>query len=180
MKMAYTQEPEIVQGKKPESALQLAIKKEIKSILDHKKSANSLIEYFILEKFGLDIVVFLRWNDDIFTIRYFELKAFMGSRPGGVGFGTRSGGGPQVEMLLLEDQNFKLTQRFIRWILIDGTKPKGTTRYALFDNRQAKQSAMGSVRKGKQNNLRVNDLMKNALNWNMLSKAIEHFLIQKK
>ena len=41
----------------------------------------------------------------------------------------------------------------------------------------AKEAAMGSVRKGKQNNLRVNELMKEALTWSEMSRNLGQFLV---
>lgn len=109
-------------------------------------------------------------------IRVCELKAFVGSRQGGVGFGNRCGEGSQVELLLLEDEELKMINRFIRWILVDGTRPKDSERYVFFNNNQAKKSAMGYVKKEKQYNFRVKSLMNNAINWMKLSGEIEHFL----
>lgn len=176
--MAYAKEPEIIKGQNPEGTFQIAIKKEITKMLDQKIIDDILKEYIILEKFGLDIAVFLKWADNRSSIRFFELKAFVGSRQGGVGFGNRRGEGSQVELLLLGDRKLGLADQFIRWILADGTKSKGIERFVIFNNKQAKNSAMGSVKKGKQNNFRVNVLMRKAITWNKLLEEIEHFLIQ--
>jgi len=59
---------------------------DVKNLLDQKRIAGSLIEYFILEDFGLDIAVFMKWPNNHFTVRFFELKAFVGSSQGGVKF----------------------------------------------------------------------------------------------
>lgn len=77
---------------------------------------------------------------------------------------------------MLGDQQLNLADQVIRWILVDGIKPKGTSRFAIFDNKQAKSAAMGGVSKGKQNNLQVNKLMRSAITWDKLSEALEHFL----
>lgn len=180
--MAYTQEPDIpdiIKGCDPEVAFQRAIKKEIEKIIDQEKSDGSLIVYFILEKFGLDLAVFMKWSDKRSLIRFFELKAFVGSRQGGVGFGNQRGEGSQVDLLQLDDQQLTLADQFIRWILVDGTKPKGTDRFAIFDNKQAKNAAMSGVSRGKQNNLRINELMKHAITWNKLSEELNIFLYYK-
>ncbi len=174
--MAHTQEPDIGKGGNPEGEFQKAIKQEITKILDQKKSDGSLIEYFLLEKFGLDLAVFMMFENH-FSIRFFELKAFVGSRPGGVGFGNQGGEGSQVDLLLLGNQQLGLADQFIRWILVDGVKPKGEGRFAIFDNKQAKNASMGGVSRGKQNNLRVNELMRNPITWDKLSKELEHFLV---
>jgi len=173
--MAYTHEPDIKKGGKPEGKFQKAIEGEINKMLAQKKSDGSLIEYFILENFGLDLAVFTRFDNHI-AIRFFELKAFVGSRQRGVGFGNQRGQGSQVDLLLPENRQLSLADNFVRWILVDGTKPKGADRFAIFDNKQAKNAAMGGVSRGKQNNLRVNNLMRNAITWDKLSKKLECFL----
>ena len=38
------------------------------------------------------------------------------------------------------------------------------------------ESAMGKIRKGKQNNLRVNDIMRNAVTWDYISEEISRFI----
>lgn len=171
--MTYTQEPNIVQGSKPEDTFQKAITEEIKKILE--KKSQSLVEYFILPNFGLDVAVFMQWPD-CSTARFFELKAFVGSRQGGVGFGNQHGEGLQVDLLLLGSSQLKLADQLIRWMLVDGTRPIGSRRFVIFNNDQAKNSAMGGVSRGKQNNLRVNNLIANAITWDDLSAELESFL----
>ncbi len=123
--MSGVEEPDIEQAKQPEEIFRRAVIKIIKNILERKKEKNSLNEYFILQNFGLDIAVFMKWSDNRSTVRFFELKAFVGSRQGGVGFGDSRGRGPQVDLLLHEDQQLDLANKFIRWLLVIGTKPKG-------------------------------------------------------
>ena len=174
--MAYTHEPGIVKGRNPEGALRRAIGEEIRRILDQKKAEASLIEYFVLQNFGLDLAVFAKWADNRSSIRFLELKAFVGSRQGGVGLGNQRGEGSQIDLLLLGNQQLSMADQLIRWILVDGTAPKGGKRYALFDNKQAKNAATGGLRRGKQNNLRVRELMRNAVSWDRLSEELDHFL----
>ena len=123
--MSGVEEPDVEQAKQPEEIFRRAVIRVIKNILERKKEKNSLIEYFILQNFGLDIAVFMKWSDNRSTVRFFELKAFVGSRQGGVGFGDSRGRGPQVDLLLHEDQQLDLANKFIRWLLVIGTKPKG-------------------------------------------------------
>src|SRR3990170_2593893 len=170
--MEYVQEPDIIQGSNPEDTLQAAVAEVFKKFLADKKSNGTLAEYFILEKFGLDIAIFMRLPNGHFTARFFELKAFVGSRQGGVGFGNQRGEGTQVDLLLLENSQLSLANQFIQWILVDGTRPRGSSRFAILDNNEAKNAAMGDVRRGKQNNLRVNDLMKNGITWTQLAESI--------
>ena len=178
--MGYVEEPEITKGSNPEDTFQKAVVEELKKFLAEKKSNGTLVEYFILEKFGLDIAIFIKWPNNHFTVRFFELKAFVGSRQGGVGFGNQKGEGSQIDLLLLENSQLSLANQFIRWVLVDGTKPKGSSRFAIFDNNEAKNAAMGGVRRDKQNNLRVNDLMRNAITWTQLIKRIRTYIMLKK
>ncbi len=173
--MAYIPEPTIEQSSEPHEILQGAIIEEIKKILEQKKVNQSLSEYFILPNFGLDVAAFMQWHDHS-TVRILELKPFVGSRPGGVGFGNRQGKGSQVDLLLLGNSKLNLADQFIRWILVDGLKPMGSTRFVISNNKQAKNSSMGGVGRGKQNNLRINTLMTDAITWDGLSSELESFL----
>jgi len=173
--MTYRQEPKIVQGSRLEDSLQEAIIEEAKKILEQKKSSHSLVECAMLSRFGLDIAFFIHQHDRP-GIRFLELKAYTGSRPRGVGFGNSKGEGTEVDLLLLEDSQLNLADQFIGWILVDGTKPIGSKRFVIFNNNEAKNSAMGGVERGKQSNLRVSTLMPNAISWDDLSKELESFL----
>jgi len=175
--MVFTQEPNLSDSKlKPEMAFQHALKAEIIAILDKKKAEGKLIEYSILEGFGLDLAVFLKWFN-CYSSKFFELKAFVGHRQGGVGFGNGKGEGVQVDLLLMDTDKLLFLNQFARWILIDGTKEYGTRRYAIFDNVIAKNAAMGTMQKGKQNNFRVSQLISDAISWTELSKELEIFLL---
>ena len=148
-KVAHVPEPDILKGRNPEGVFQRAVLEEVNQILMDGKREGSLIDYFILEKFGLDLAVFMKHVENRTSLRLLELKAFVGSRQGGVGFGAQRGEGPQVDLLGLKGQQLGLADQFIRWIVVDGTKPSGTDRFAIFDNKGGKDAAMGGVRKGK-------------------------------
>ena len=176
--MAYTPEPNISKGTDPERCFQEAIKQEINELLRDKSSRNragSLARFFVLEGFGLDLAVFLEWWDARRVVKLLELKAFVGSRQGGVGFGDRKGG-RQVDLLSLSSSDLALADHFSRWILVDGTLPYGEKRFALFCNSEARDAAMGGVRRGKQNNLRISSVMQHADNWDSLSNKLGAFL----
>lgn len=172
--MAKTQEPNIVKGSKPEEVFRNAITAEIEGLLKDKLH-EQLVNFFILQEFGLDIAVFMEWPNRS-TAKFLEVKAFVGSRQGGVGFGNQQGEGLQVDLLMLDQAQLAIADRFAWWVLMDGTKPLGSARFVIFSNSQAHRSAMGGVRKGKQNNLRVSTLMNNAITWDELSKEFESFL----
>ena len=81
-----------------------------------------------------------------------------------------------MDILLQKSEQLAFLNHFMRWILVDGTKERGTSRYAIFDNNHAKKAAMGIVQRGKQNNFRISDLMTKPFRWEKLSKEIEVFL----
>jgi len=175
--MSNVQEPDISQGSNPEKTFREAVIKALENLLNQKKTAGSLVEYFILQDFGLDIAVFMKWSNNRFTVRFFELKAFVGSRQSGVGFGNPQGKGSQVD-ILLRGNTLNLANQFIRWLLVDGTKSNGSERFVIFDNIQAKNAAMSGVEIGKQNNFRIETLVKNAITWDDFLQEVEKFLIQ--
>lgn len=175
--MAHTTEPDISRSSRnPHSMFKDAIVKELEEILKQTKLSQALVEYFVLTEFGLDVAVFMQWPNRL-SLRMLELKAFVGSRQGGVGFGNGKGEGPQVDLLLLGNTRLHLADQYIRWILVDGTKPSGTKRFTIFDNSRAKSEAMGDVSRGKQNNLRISPLMTGAVTWDDLSRELQSFLM---
>ncbi len=175
--MAFMPEPNILPGiPNPEAILQEAVTGEVVKILERSKANQSLAEYFVLSGFGLDLAVFMQQNGH-FTVRFLEFKAFVGSRQDGVGFGDRYGKGSQVDLLLLGNTRLRLADQHIRWILVDGTKPFGTKRFAIFSNSCAKGEAMGGVSREKQNNLRIKSLMTTAITWDDLSTEVESFVL---
>ena len=174
--MSNVQEPNIRKGSHLEETFRKAVIEALENLLDQKRIAGSLVDYFILQDFGLDIAVFIKWPNNRFTVRFLELKAFVGSSQGGVKFGDQQGKGPQVDILLLKNSQLNLANQFIRWLLVDGTKAKGDRRFIIFDNIQAKNAAMGKVRRGKQNNFRMKTLVNNATTWDNFLKELEDFL----
>ena len=175
--MTYTPEPHVGAGAlPPEQTLQLALLEEIEAILGDNKAKRTLTEYFVLEGFGLDLAVFTEWAGGVRSVAFLELKAFVGSRPGGVGFGNQRGSGSQIDLLMLDVSQLHLADAVIQWILVDGTRPRGTARYAFFDNSRAKAAAMAGVKPGKQNNFRVSQLLQDAITWDRLSQEVERFL----
>lgn len=132
-------------------------------------------EFMVLERFGLDIAVFVA-NAPQSVVRLFEVKAFGAQRMGGVGFGDKRGQGAQIDLLLCS--NLPLLDGTVRWVYADATKPAGSPRYALFTCAKAKASAMGSaIAHGKQNNLRTSALRDCLLDWNALCGEVQRFLL---
>lgn len=149
-------EPDIAVLKHPEACLQRAFVAQICAGLRDRG-----VPFVLIESFGLDVAVFATPNGHD-RAAFFELKAFVGQRAGGVGFGNRKGFGPQVDLLFdqiagthREPDGLRRLDRNIRWLLADGTRPPGSARYAIFTSEQAQAAAVGGVRTGKQNNLRI-------------------------
>lgn len=129
----------------------------------------------VVPKFGLDLAFFFGRGERTY-VRFIEAKVYAAGRPGGVGFGSPKGEGPQVELLLCPVDDLGLLDTAVRWVLADATRPPGTARYALFDCRLAKAAAMGEVRKGKQNNLRIAALQHCFVTWPKLLEELHRFL----
>jgi hypothetical protein len=170
-------EPILESGKQAEATFQRAL---VATIHAARNSVN--LPFVVIERFGLDIAVLIG-NKDQLRIKMLELKAFVGGRPGGVGFGDSQGRGPQVDLLWdgqknqpRSPQELELLDHSVRWVLAFGLKPIGTPRYAMFTCKEAQKAAMGGVHPGKQNNLRITEFEKGLLTWNALCDRIQNFV----
>lgn len=164
------EEPTIEQLNNPEKSLHEAIFIYLSNLGKVKE-----IDFVILKEFGLDIAVFYR-KDGILLSRFIEIKTFVGSRQGGVGFGNNRGYGTQVDLLLHSKEQLTLFDDSILWILGFGLLPFGTARYKTFSSIDAKNAAMGGVRHGKQNNFKVSDLGSDLLTWEELLTRVGSFV----
>ena len=135
------------------------------------------LAFFAVPKFGLDVAFFIRRPNGT-TMKMIEFKSFAGGRPGGVGFGTQRGRGPQVELLRQSALDLELVTPVIRWALVDALLPVGAKRYALFDSVTAKAGAMGEVKSGKQNNFRVAAFRPHMTEWREFLVSLERFLVR--
>jgi len=170
---ASTPEPEIVQGENPEQSLQQALMAEVHSLLTQAE-----VNFILLEGFGLDIAAFIQRGGRNY-VRMIEVKAFVGSRAGGVGIGSNKGSGSQVDLLLHSSAELKIVDSSIRWVLGMGTLAKGSPRYAVFTSDQAKQAVMGDkVARGKQNNLRISDFQNELVTWDEFLRMLRQFLLE--
>ena len=163
-------EPEIEQGKCPENSLHLALVSQLRMMGEEKGK-----DLLILDEFGLDIAIFYQ-RDDYLVSRFIELKTFVGSRQGGVGIGNSRGYGTQIDLLLLSHEQLEKLYKNIIWVLGFGTMPIGTPRYKVFSCLEAKNAAMGGIRRGKQNNLRISDLTDNLMTWIEILEYTDGFL----
>ena len=133
-------------------------------------------DFLFVPKFGLDLAFFVHRNGRSYA-RFLEVKVYAAGRPGGVGFGTPKGEGPQVELLRCESEKADMLETFVRWVVADATLPPGGSRYAIFDCRLARAAAMGDVRKGKQNNFRMSTLRSHFVTWPALIENLKQFLL---
>jgi hypothetical protein len=82
-----------------------------------------------------------------------------------------------MDLLLCSDASLSLFEGTVRWVYADGTKPPGSSRYALFTCTTAKSASMGGVARGKQNNLRIAALRDCLLDWGGLCGEVQRFLL---
>jgi hypothetical protein len=114
----------------------------------------------VLRGFGLDIAVFASRNG-ISHVAFLEIKAFA-EHHGRCGFGDQRGKGNQIRLLFDEvlqtprpSSALNLFDSSVRWVLGNRSKPVGSARFAFFTCAEAQAAAIGRVRPGKQNNLRL-------------------------
>jgi hypothetical protein len=150
----------------PEEEFQKAVVSLIEDIL--RKPA---IPFVIIQKSGLDVAVFPDAAAPVSAVRLFEVRAYARQRMGAVGFGNGHGFGPQVDLLLRKDSEFRLFESSARWVFADATQQSGTCRCSLCAT--AKKAAMGSsVAREKQNNLRISALSEILVDWGQLREAV--------
>lgn len=179
--MAETSEPMLTQDSKPESVLQASTLAEIKALLSKRQQHQrvpALLAFSLLEGFGLDIAVFTSWSNGHCGVKLLELKAFAGARPSGVGIGSQSGEGTQIELLLLDSVQLAVVDQCVRWILGNFTRPLGSARFVTFTSTRAAEIVMNGVQRGKQNNLNVAKLKADYMTWDGLSAQLEVFLTE--
>jgi hypothetical protein len=154
----------------PESVFEREVVEAAEAILRARN-----MTFITIPQFGLDVAYFFKSEMGI-KMKILEFKCYAGGRPGGVGFGTPKGQGPQVEILRNSESNIALLEPFIRWALVDALLPIGQKRYALFNSTIAKAGAMGDVKPGKQNNFRVSAFLPYFLKWDEFLVSLEQFL----
>jgi hypothetical protein len=156
----------------PEMKFQEAVVALIKDVLTERNQ-----QFALLERFGLDVAVFFEVPQTATAVRLLEVKSFGGQRMGGVGFGNGKGIGPQVDLIISDGESLCLFDDAVRWAFVDATQAAGTSRYALFTCETAKKAAMGTVVRGKQNNLRVSALRPCLVDWTAFCSHVSEFLL---
>ncbi len=148
--------------------------KVVGCIMSLLKEQGLVDNYYVFRELGFDIAVFIV-RAGLPTVKFLELKVYRGQRRGGVGFGNQRGEGPQVDVLL-HDEYLIFFNKFLRWIILDLTI-LGNKRYMFIDNIIAKESAMGGVERGKQNNFNMSKLRKYAITWQELIRRVQEFMV---
>jgi len=92
----------------PESVFQSALVRVLEEISGDWSTV-------LVQSFGLDVAMFLNGPGGG-KVRFLEFKSFGGQRMGGVGFSNQRGEGPQVDLLLNEQQGIALLDSFVRWV----------------------------------------------------------------
>jgi hypothetical protein len=154
----------------PEAEFGKAVVSLVKTVLEAESR-----RFALLERFGLDVAVVVEDPSKGNKVRLFEIKAFNRQRMGGVGFGDKRGG-PQVDLLLCDNDTLCLFDSIVRWAYVDATQMHGASRYGLFTCDMAKKAAMGMVARGKQNNLRVAALRPGLVGWVEFVSRVKDFL----
>jgi hypothetical protein len=102
---------------------------------------------------------------------------------GRCGFGDQRGEGNQIRLLFDHNRNeprllseLRMFDHSIRWVLGNRSDPIGSARYVFFTCREAQAAAMGGVRPGKQNNLRLTSFDNQWITWQELVGGIGRFL----
>jgi hypothetical protein len=106
---------------------------------------------------------------------HIEVKSYGGQRQGGVGFGNGKGAGPQVDLLVDEEQAVSRDDD-VRWAFADATRAFGVPRYALLSCSEARGAAMCVVARNKQNNFRLSALKNHWVPWAEFSEKLIAFI----
>lgn len=162
-------EPQVVY---PEAEFQKAVVTVVKAALTEGDR-----KFVLLERFGLDVAIFMEISQRSTAIRFLEVKSFGAQRMGGIGFGNGKGVGPQVDLIISREESLPLFEDSVRWAFADSRLAPGSSRYALFTCTAAKRAAMGTVLRGKQNNLRVSALRPFMVGWTEFCRYVSGFLL---
>lgn len=173
--MAFSLEPDLVKGSKPEETLKNSLLQEIMEALTNAQQEEVIEEFFILPDFGFDLAVFVL-QDGIMRSRFLNMKIYSGSRPKTVDIGDQKGSGNEMELLLLNKSRIAMADGAFRWVLCDITKQKGNRRFSIFSPEQAKEGLFDGLNKKKQNSVKVGSVMTFPLTWDDLSEHILSFL----
>lgn len=160
---------------KNEKELENAIASALRIALD-----TDGLPFVVLQGFGLDLAVF-RKRADLSRMCFFEVKAFS-EHHNRCGFGNQRGEGNQIRLLFdevaqLPRDPFQLGafDSTVRWVVGNRSQSIGSRRYLIFTCAQAQDAAMGGVRAGKQNNLRLSEFKNCWITWQQLLEVVINF-----
>ncbi|HAA47604.1 MAG TPA: hypothetical protein DCE03_03840 [Synergistaceae bacterium] len=174
--MAFSLEPDLIKGSKPEETLKNSLLQELMEALTQAQSEETIEEFFILPEFGFDLAVFIQ-KEGLIRSRFLNMKIYTGTRPKTVEIGDQKGSGNEMEILLLNKSRISMAEEAFRWVLCDITKQKGNRRYSIFSPEQAKEGLFGGLNKKKQNSIKLGSVMTFPLTWDELSVHVVSFLI---
>jgi hypothetical protein len=132
------------------------------------------VPFCVVPHFGLDAAIFIGDSAASAKVLFVEAKSYGGQRVGGVGFGNGRGEGPQVDILLADPPG--PLDASVRWAFVDATQGAGSARYALLDCHAARETAMGGVAHGKQNNFRISSLAPHFVLWAQFCERLLEFV----
>jgi len=173
--MAFSLEPDLIKGSKPEETLKNSLLQELMEALTQAQSEETIEEFFILPEFGFDLAVFIQ-KEGLIRSRFLNMKIYTGTRPKTVEIGDQKGSGNEMEILLLNKSRISMAEEAFRWVLCDITKQKGNRRYSIFSPEQAKEGLFGGLNKKKQNSIKLGSVMTFPLTWDELSVHVVSFL----
>ncbi|HAG22742.1 MAG TPA: hypothetical protein DCG87_05545 [Synergistaceae bacterium] len=174
--MAFSLEPDLIKGSKPEETLKNSLLQELMEALTQAQSEETIEEFFILPEFGFNLAVFIQ-KEGLIRSRFLNMKIYTGTRPKTVEIGDQKGSGNEMEILLLNKSRISMAEEAFRWVLCDITKQKGNRRYSIFSPEQAKEGLFGGLNKKKQNSIKLGSVMTFPLTWDELSVHVVSFLI---
>ncbi|MFW9856964.1 MAG: hypothetical protein ACFFFG_18080 [Candidatus Thorarchaeota archaeon] len=153
---------------KKEKELEKTIGKAITFILS--QNAN-IVDFFAFHG-RFDLCVLIHNNRKVTYTRFIEVKHFSRAN-------SRIGlNGAQVDLLIHNSEDLLWLNKHITWIFGDSTKAKGSNRFQMLNNVQAKGCVYNKVRRGKQNNFSLKKVMEAPLFWNELLKELNRFLVE--
>jgi len=173
--MAFSLEPDLIKGSKPEETLKNSLLQELMEALTQAQSEETIEEFFILPEFGFNLAVFIQ-KEGLIRSRFLNMKIYTGTRPKTVEIGDQKGSGNEMEILLLNKSRISMAEEAFRWVLCDITKQKGNRRYSIFSPEQAKEGLFGGLNKKKQNSIKLGSVMTFPLTWDELSVHVVSFL----
>lgn len=165
----------------PSFATEMQLEIAIAEVI-HGMSKGDGFRNIVLRGFGLDLAVFATKTGIPPRVCFFEVKAFAEDH-GRCGFGNGRGEGNQIRLLFdekagspREQAQLGVFDQAVRWIVGNRSEPVGSSRFLFLTSTQVQDCAMGGVKPGKQNNLRLNMFSNQSMRWPELTSEIQAFV----